>query len=379
MDFTINTKKFKDTLNKVTTILGVEEMKLNNYIKLETHNNIVNLQANNHEGGISVNIEADIQNNGNATVAAKLINTLVSKIEAETIHIKTEQNKLIITSDNIKAELKTTDSISFTEYPEPQNTQKIIMDRTELSKALTSSSTFCNEKATNGLQGVHIKVSEEQTTITGFSSSMGTVYEIKNKNSENNNASFIISKKCASILESLCQTTKEENITLNVTDSLLFYKDENTTFTSRLICAKYPDVKRIFKQNKAAQQTVEKDKFIKALERISCFISPESLNPVILKTKDNILKLNISSEIGQHTEELSFKGAYTDTIIALNCTYLMKILKKADSDKINLYINGSLQPAFITTDNAQFVISPVRTIQTETANKPENTQEKEAA
>lgn len=367
MEFTVNAKKFKEILNKVTTILGVEEMKLNNYIKLTAEQNTVNIQANNFEGGISVNIDAEIKENGTATVAAKLINTLIAKTETELLNIKTEQNKLIITSDGIKAELKTTD-FNFTEYPNPCNGQTITTNSQEFAKALTVASAFCNEKATNGLQGININFSKGKTKATGFSSNMGTVYETNTK--ENNDAAFLISKKCASILETLCKNSETENINLTIEGSLLFYTDASTTFTSRLISANYPDVNRIFANNKAQKQIIEKQKLIKALDRISCFIPAECMNPVILESKGNTLKLNIKSELGENTEEIPVEGAQVETIIALNCNYLMKILKKADTDKINFYINNPLQPAFITTDKAQFVISPVRTPQTSKKTSP---------
>lgn len=370
MEFTVNTKKFKEILNKVTAILGVEEIKLTNYIKLTADKNNVNIQANNLEGGISVNIEADIIKTGTATVAAKLINTLVSKTEAETLKIQTEQNQLIISSDGIKAELRTTE-FGFTEYPAPANGQTITTNSQEFAKALATASVFCNEKATNGLQGVNISFTKAKTKAIGFSSNMGGVYETATK--EENEASFIISKKCASILETLCKNSEAENISLTIENNLLFYTDTNTIFTSRLISAKYPDVNRIFANNKAQKQIVDKQKLIKALDRISCFIPSECMSPVILETTGNTLKLNIKSELGENTEEIPVENAQNGTIVALNCNYLMKILKKTDTDKINFCVNGPLQPAFITTDNTQFVISPVRTSQTSRSNTQKET------
>ena len=219
MEFTVNTKKFKEILNKVTAILGVEEIKLTNYIKLTADKNNVNIQANNLEGGISVNIEADIIKTGTATVAAKLINTLINKTEAETLNIQTEQNQLIISSDGIKAELRTT-KYNFTEYPAPANGQTITTSSQEFAKALATASVFCNEKATNGLQGVNISFTQGKTKAIGFSSNMGGVYETATK--EENEASFIISKKCASILETLCKNSEAENISLTIENNLLF-------------------------------------------------------------------------------------------------------------------------------------------------------------
>lgn len=359
MEVTLNTTIFKNALNKVSTILDQEEIKLNNYVKLTTNDHSLNIRANNTDGAISVNIEADTKENGTVTVSAKLINMLVSKLETETISLKTTSNNLSLNSEGIKADLRILEN-NIVEYPCPNDTQKIKINGKELSQALNSCIPFCSEKSTNGLQGVNIQFQENKLKTTGFSSSLGTVYEGEANNETE--TTLLISKKCANILSELCKEADTEEIILETKNSLIFFKDNQTLFTGRLLNANYPQVDRLFQNNGEKKKTINKQKLFKALERINCFIPSDTKTPVIIETSkgNNTMIISVQTDLGKNTESIEFEGLSEDKIIALNCDYLMKVLRKANNETIDLYINDGLHPAFIFTPKNKFAISPVR-------------------
>lgn len=360
MEVTLNTKTFKTALNKVAAILDQEEIKVNNYIKFTAGNNTLNIQANNTDGAISVNIKADTKETGSSTVSAKLINTLVSKLETETISLKTTAHSLKLNSEGIKAEIKILEN-NMIEYPCPENTQKIKINRQTLSQALNNCIPFCSEKSTNGLQGVNIQFQKNKIKVTGFSSSLGTVYEEQTQNETE--AALLISKKCANIISQLCQNADTEEISLEVKNNLIFFKDNQTVFTGRLLCANYPQVERLFQTNTKNKKTLNRQKLLKALERINCFIPADTKAPVIIETANNTMMITIQTDLGENTEKLEFNGTQENKIIALNCDYLIKILRKANNETVDLYINDGIHPAFIFTPNSRFVVSPIRSNQ----------------
>ena len=362
MKLILNTKDFKTALNKVLTIIGQEEMKISNYIKLTAKKDQLNIQANNTDGAISTTLKAEVNSEGNITISAKLINMLISKLDTNTITLESTKNSLKLNSEGIKANINIVED-HFIEYPLPNNTQTIKINSAELSKALNNCIPFCNDKAINGLQGINIKIEKDKIKTIGFSSNLGTIHEQTSENEQDNNITILISKKCANILSELSRTSEEEKITLELKDNLIFFKDTQTLFTGRLLDAKYPQVEKIFQLKNSNKKTIDKQKMSKALERINCFIPADTKTPVIFETENNTLTMSIKTELGENIEKINFEGIPENKIIALNCDYVLKILKKANNNNIDFYIIDGMNPAFIFTPDTKFAISPIRNAQ----------------
>ena len=70
--------------------------------------------------------------------------------------------------------------------------------------------------------------------------------------------------------------------------------------------------------------------------------------------------MDIKSELGSNIEKITYEGNIEEKTIAMNCSYLLKALKKCKSDKVSLYINEPLSVAFLYSEDARFAITPLR-------------------
>ena len=352
----VATKDFKKAIRKVISILDSQEIKLNDFVEIEVKADKLTMRTNNSTQSIAASLKCETETEGGLIVSAKMLNIITGKLESETIILEETEKELILKYEENKCSIRKTEA-EIPSFPEEKTILENEIEAKKLSEMLSKVTMFCNEKATNATQGINIKFNGDSIKAMAATNYMGVITETAfEKQFENKN--ITLNKKSAIVINELCQETEEQYITLKISDKFIQYEDKDTVFIAATISGNFPDLESVFNKRRNNAKTLERNKMIKALERINCFDSGNV--PSIIVTRGNTMIMDIKSELGSNIEKITYEGNIEEKTIAMNCSYLLKALKKCKSDKVSLYINEPLSVAFLYSEDARFAITPLR-------------------
>lgn len=375
MRITVNNYQLLSGLKTINKIIKSNNQ-LSNKLLIRAQKDSVYLETSNQEKAMSIKLNAKIQlkeqNEPNEIVTTLTILTnLVAKLEVDETNIILENETLRLTNGTVNARLPL-DSQSNYIMPVLNNVNGINIEPMILDKLLTNSIPFClgtpiEAVASNQLALATINLNFENNTIQAMASNSHIGINIKEKTKYNNNLQTLnIPSDTAIIIQSLAREAekkKSENIILKYNDTGLYVISDGIKFYSRMLNAKFPPLDKVMKNKGQNIITINRERLLKTAERMICFVEKDySCNPIILELNNKKADISIKSALGKNNEELSIEtnNDNVDFRIGINSSYLIKTLKTATTDNIQFYIQSNIHPLIITSDETEFVISPLK-------------------
>ena len=158
----------------------------------------------------------------------------------------------------------------------------------------------------------------------------------------------------------------EEELTITTAPGHVIFHINDTVVSSRLLEGQFLNYKDIIRKDHKTSIIVNKMAFQDSLERASLLAKEEKANLVKLNIIDDHVIIKSNSEIGDVHEQVSSKHEGEILNIAFNSKYIIDGIKVIDTEKIELYFMGSLNPCIIKPvgdDNYIYLVLPVRLAQ----------------
>lgn len=377
MKVKLATIELKRAMKNITKIVRNDESKQVTYVTLTTKDKLLELNALGSNNSISINIEAEVIEPGKAITPSKVFYELINKLEDTDISLEVENNKFMVKTQSIKAGLPLISEDNYTpanyeKVDENSNCTEVNIDPKLLSEALFKTTPFCkysNAEQNTPLKGILLKFSGKSFKAMATNVSMGV--KIEAEIAEAPEMTINLPPYSSNIIQDLCKETKQEKVKLMVNEkkTTVIFKTDNITYYSMQYSGAYPDLERVFKQSINSNFiTIDREKTLKSMERMNCFTEDKgSTIPLLMKFESENLLMNIKSAFGENEEQLRYieKHKDQDVIVAVNCNYITNSLCKCNTDNIDIYINGKLQPLVIKSDNTNFIICAIRVANTE--------------
>jgi DNA polymerase-3 subunit beta len=177
---------------------------------------------------------------------------------------------------------------------------------------------------------------------------------------------IIVSRKAIFGLKLLLGRAETVRISIGA-NHVLFSAGGDAQFLTRLVEGVYPEYEEIISktngkdEKKAYTVSVERDAFIKAMERVSVM----SVNNVVkLVLTENLIALSSSDpNIGDAKDQVTADYKGDGIVIAFNARYLLDALKVMTADKVTLEFKDPLSPTLLTQQNDKVwknIVMPVK-------------------
>lgn len=156
---------------------------------------------------------------------------------------------------------------------------------------------------------------------------------------------------------------KEGSFELAVGQKNLFARKGNETLYVRLIDGEFPDYQRVIPEKNNKFATIQKEKLVGALRRVS-LLSNERSRGVILSFSPGHLEVLINNpDLGEAREELEVDYKGEKLQVGFNARYLLDVLGVINDDAVILALSNELSPCLIKSEKepgALNVIMPMR-------------------
>ena len=334
-----------------------------NNILFKTEGGRLRLSSTNLEVAINTWVGGKIEEEGELTVPARLVNDYVNNIAAEKISISTQNQTLFLEAEKAKTHIK---GLSSDEFPLIPRVGQGVYTKIKAGlleegiKEVSFASAFSETQPE--ISGVLFFF--EGNTLTLAATDRYRLAEAKIELSEKVSSSKSVIIPTRGVNEA-ARVINKGAVDVYITEGQVMFKTEETELLSRLIDGQYPDYKQIIPKNFVTEAEVSRGELIQSLKAASLFASESNNIELDLapQNKQVVIKSQ-SSQTGDSEIRLDAQITGQKNSIVFNYRYIIECLNNLPDEKVILKAIDSSSPAEIVPagrDNYFYIVMPIKT------------------
>ncbi len=331
-------------------------------VLIKAYGSNLNISGYNLEIGITTDIEATIQTEGEIVVSARLFLDIVRRLPEEIVMIETDERMVTyITCGNVDYQIVGMSSVEYPDLPSFEQTDGITVNSKILREMIRQTVYAVSENTAKPIYTGSLFEIEDSVfkiiAIDGYRMAIRS----ENVDSESKNRFVVPGKTQLEVLKLL--TDDEENVEIIIGQRHITFKVKNYRVISRLIEGTFLDYKSTIPTGNQTEIVINTRKIIESVERMSLLNNDRIQSPVRCNFADDEIKLSCASAVGRANDVISVPIMGEPVEIGFNNRYLLDALKNTDTDEIKLVLNGSLSPMIVKPvkgDSFLSIVVPMR-------------------
>lgn len=333
-------------------------------ILLEADDKKVRCVATNLEIGVEVLVPCKVIKEGSVTIPGKVINTLLSSIDDETITLEEKEHTLIVKTDSSHFSIQGIPPKDFPILPKAKKGREFSISSKELKTGIgqvvpaVAASDFRPE-----LAGVFFKKDPKTLTLAATDSFRLAEKTINLSPLSGESYSFILpARTVQELLRTLPDT--DEEVLIRESESQVFFESNGIYIVSRLIDGSYPDYAAIIPKEFAAHVSLGREEVVRKIKTASVLAS--KLNDIALNFSfDGSFVEAANAEVGKSKIFFTSKIKGKEARVSFNFRYLLDGLESLAGEELLISLNGDAGPALVRDPNNssfQYVVMPIRNV-----------------
>lgn len=337
-------------------------------ILLQTENGKLTLSATNLEVGVVKKIKAEIIEEGEITVPAKMFLEVITSLSSQSLILETEGEQLKISSKNFHATLN---CISATEFPAiPLASEQSISIEAKVLQQAVPQIAFAAavDEGRPVLTGVLTELKKDKLELVSTDGFRLAHKQTKIEHPEEAVFRSLIPRRTFEEVVRLIGeelSGKEDKIEISTSENQnqMVFTIGETQLSSRLIEGQFPSWEKIIPTQATGRAVLERADVLKAVKIASVF-AKDSANVIKLEVKEGRVILSSETrELGSQVTEIDAQVTGESAVIAFNSRFLQDALSACSTAQIVLEFSGSVSPVLIKPigeEGLEYVIMPVR-------------------
>ncbi|MFA5127077.1 MAG: DNA polymerase III subunit beta [Patescibacteria group bacterium] len=317
------------------------------------------------EIGIRVFVRSKVEEEGDFTVEAKLLNNFISLLPKENIILELKDGSLEVKSSNQETSIKGLEAEDFPLIPEIEKNNEIEIAASDLKKGLNQVLFAASlDSSRVEINAVNFHFYKDQLVLAATDSYRLAERKIKIEN-KGREISLIIPLKTLQELSRILVEQNDEKIKLYFNENQILFVFDGVELVSRVIDGRYPDYKQIIPNSFVTTAKCDIDKLIPAIKAVSLFCK-QGINDIRLSldhSAGEIVVSTASANTGNSTAKIQaeIKGENND--IVFNYRYLLDGLNTIDGSQTILKTNNNSSPGLLQPTSNQdylYLVMPIR-------------------
>lgn len=370
MKFSILQQDLMPVLSSVSRSVGVRsQLPVLGNILIQASQNKVILSATNLEVGVIKSVKAEVSDQGEVTVPAKMLVDVISNLAGEKIEIGGNSEQIEITTNGFSSSLNGINASEFPNIP-LSGKEAASVDAKMLAKVLPEV-TFAAavDDGRPILTGILTEIKDKALQFVATDG-----YRLSHKSVpvlEEANFRALVPRKTFEEVLRLIGEEESDKIQISISDdqNQIIFSFGNTQISSRLIEGSFPAWEKIIPTEIKARLIVDRNELLKAAKLASVFARGEANTVKLQNTsagkEGQKLKLILTSEtkeLGSQKKEIEIEGEGDEIQISFNTKYLIDGLSAFISSQVMIELSGSLSAAVIKPigeEGLEYIVMPV--------------------
>lgn len=315
-------------------------------VLIKAYGQQLNISGYNLEIGITTDIDATIQSEGEIVVSAKLFLDIVRKLPEEVVSIETDDRMVTyITSGQVDYQIVGMSSVEYPDLPSFEQTDGITVNSKTMREMIRQTVYAVSENTAKPIYTGSLYELEDGifriVAVDGYRMAIRS----ENVDTQSNTQFVVPGKTQLEVLKLL--TDDEDNVEIIIGMRHITFKIKNYRVISRLIEGTFLDYKTTIPTETKTEVVINTRKLIDSVERMSLLNNDRIQSPVRCNFSDDEIRLSCISAVGRANDVLSVPIIGESVEIGFNNRYLLDALKNSDTDEVKLVLNGPLSPMII--------------------------------
>lgn len=360
MKITINNKTLLNALNKVTSVIEKRNtIPILSNVNIAVSSNSVTLQGTDLDITIaSVVKDVSVGEIGELTASASMLSDIVKRLPDGDVILEAPSDILHVKAGRSKFKMQTLPSVDFPSPQKPVTSSGFEVDADDL-KTWLERVAYCmsTEETRYYLCGVFMHV---YNGAIRFVATDGHRFAMQDTNiASEDSYGVIIPRKTVSELVKLC--ANGGTIKVDWSDRMFIAANEDTTLTSKLIDATYPEYERVIPHSNDNKLTIDANTIKAASDRVAS-INDEKTRAVKIECRNGEVDLSVQARNDNSANETIDADCNFDLVIGVNSRYFADAMNRINGDA-SLEFADSNTPMLIREvgdDSYLSLIMPVR-------------------
>lgn len=324
----------------------------------------VMLTGYNLETGITVSVDADIQETGACVMPARLFFDIVRKLPDDTVSIQVDESFKVSIKGGISSFTITALSADdYPELPDVDSEKGIRVPQNEL-KAMISGTIFAvSENQARPIHtGVLFEVDNDSITSVAVDGYRLALRRYLPEESLERTLKFVAPAAALKEVEKILGDT-DDPATFYPGSKHILFTIGDATLVCRILEGEFLDWRRVLPQNNPVKLVGNVSRLTDSIERVGLVISEKLKSPVRCKFGDNAAELRTVSTIGEAYDACPIAGDGKDLEIGFNCKYLLDALRAVPDSECTLGMINGLSPIVLNPTEGNrysYMVLPVR-------------------
>lgn len=332
-------------------------------ILIKASNNQLTLVTNNLELAIESTMEADVREEGQIALEAKIFSEIIRKMTDEIIEISSEDDKMTsIIGKNSIFKIAGQSPRDFPEIPRVDKSVSCKLSQLALKDMIRQTIFSVSQEETRPvLTGEKLDIKGGNLTLVsvdGYRISYRTM-PIADKEI---NIGVVIPGKTLSEISKILLNDDEE-VTLYFEDKHIMFDLGDSKIVSRLLEGQFLDYEKVFSSDYETKISVDRQQLLMGIERAALISREGKKHPIKIELDGDLMIITSNTELGTAREEIPVSLEGKELVIAFNPRYLIEALKAIDEDKVCVQFISSVTPCIIKPEDGEYykyLILPIR-------------------
>ncbi|MEW6420015.1 MAG: DNA polymerase III subunit beta [Nitrospirota bacterium] len=365
MKFTVSKTEMQKKLSDIQGIVEKRNtMPVLSHFLLNASGNDSYIVATDLETTLKEPLQIEVEKEGKLCIPARKLFEIVKEADEDLSFESAGDQWLEVKSGNSNFKLACLPADEFPAWPEIGEAEDILLEAETLldmiEKTIYSAGDTDHKYTLNGLL-FHLRPDKGRLRLVGTDGHRLAAVSKQIETGVKEERQLIVSKKAVSEVRRLLGMAEKVRISMGKNHAL--FSVGNVQFLTRLIEGTYPDYERVIPKTNGKKVSIERDAFMKTLNRVSV-MSKETSHAVRLDLAENLITLSSSNpNLGKAKDEVAADYKGDELTIAFNARYLLDALKVMASEKVILELEDPLSPTLLIDEKDRewkYVVMPIR-------------------
>ena len=325
----------------------------------------LSLSGYNLETGITISLDADIEQTGSCIMPARLFFDIIRKLPDDTVSIRVDEKFRVSIRGGISSfTISAMSPEEYPELPEVESDKGVQLPQNELKAMIGGTSFAVSENQARPIHtGCLFEVEDDSITVVAVDGYRLALRRWKAEEPIGRKLKFVVPAAALKEAEKILGDTDDNCAFYLGTKHILFTIGE-ATLVCRLLEGEFLDWRRVLPQNQPIRLCVNVAKMTDSIERVGLVISEKLKSPVRCRFGDNTADFRSVSTIGEAHDVCSIAGDGQDMEIGFNCRYLLDALRAIPDAECSLELINGLSPIVMNpcdgSEKYSYMVLPVR-------------------
>jgi DNA polymerase-3 subunit beta len=363
MKIEVDKDSFLKALQKVSNIIsGRTTLQIMSNIKLVAVGDELIVSAADYELFITTRLKVEVEREGETTIPGKRLTNLVSKFIGESIVLDTDLNthQTKIFCGTASFTLLGKETSDFPPLPEVMSTRNFELPVSNLLRAFEKISYSVSlDDARKVLHGVFCSIEDNMFNLVATDGKRLAMVEQNLEGYDGDNGSCIIPLKSSNELKRLL--VGQDSVKIEIGESNIVFKTEESILISNLIEGEFPDYKQVIPKSFEKEFKLNTKEFLSKLDLVSLALVDRSSHVYVKLVNNELTFKAVSSIVGEGSDKMDIDFEYPEANISFNAGFLADPFRHTDADEVTFMMNTEATPIGIDGgDGFLYIIMPMK-------------------